>query len=129
MIDFQVFFSKIKNLLIKIQDFIQENTKKTLIICCALILILLCAVIILCVSAKNDGKAKTKTPQTLILKDEPLIPPAPSSPKGYITNRKTQKNWSNEEIKKWFTLPDENEIQKLSEANDKIISDITGAAQ
>ena len=32
------------------------------------------------------------------------------------------------EIEKWFTLPDENEVEKLGDSNDRIINDIIGAA-
>lgn len=122
MIDFQQISEKI-------QTFLQENAKKTIIVCALLIFMVLCAIIALCAgNSKPKEKQKNADEPKLVL-DQPLIvPAAPSIPDGYITTRKTEKKWSQEEIEKWFTLPDEDEVEKLGESNDKIINDIIGAA-
>ena len=61
--------------------------------------------------------------------DAPLfIPDAPSIQQDYFPYRIPGKTWSSEDIEKWFTAPDEETMRALEQANDKIISDITGAA-
>ncbi len=122
MVDFQQISEKIQN-------FLQENAKKTIIVCALLIFMVLCAIVALCAgSSKPKEKQKTADEPKLVL-DQPLIvPSAPSIPDGYITTRKTEKKWPQEEIEKWFTLPDEGEVEKLGESNDRIINEIIGAA-
>ena len=122
MVDFQQISEKIQN-------FLQENAKKTIIVCAILIFMVLCAIVALCAgSSKSKEKRKTADEPKLVL-DQPLIvPSAPSIPDGYITTRKTEKKWPQEEIEKWFTLPDEGEVEKLGESNDRIINEIIGAA-
>ncbi len=122
MVDFQQISEKIQN-------FLQENAKKTIIVCSLLILMVLCAIISLCAgSSKAKEKQKVADEPKLVLDQPLLIPSAPSIPDGYITTRKTEKKWSQKEIEKWFTLPDEDEVEKLGESNDRIINDIIGAA-
>lgn len=122
MIDFQQISGKIQN-------FLQENAKKTIIVCVILILMVLGAIIALCAgNSKTDKNQKTAEEQKLVLDQPLLVPSAPSIPDGYITTRKTEKKWSQEEIEKWFTLPDESEVEKLGDSNDRIINDIIGAA-
>ena len=80
-------------------------------------------------SAKAKNSEKNPPEEKKLVLDQPLmIPPSPSIPDGYITTRKTEKKWSEKEIEKWFTLPDENEVEKLGDSNDRIINDIIGAA-
>lgn len=119
----------IKETVKKIQSFLQKDTKKTLIACGILIFLCLCAIIALAVSSSNKKeKQKLLKEQPLVLDQHLLIPSAPGIPDEYITTRKTEKNWKEDEIEKWFTLPDEDEVQKLGDANDRIIQDIIGAA-
>ncbi len=122
MVDFQQFSEKIQN-------FLQENAKKTIIICVVLILMVFGAIIALCAgNSKTDKNQKTVEEQKLVINQPLLVPSAPSVPDGYITTRKTEKRWSQKEVEKWFTLPDESEVEKLGDSNDKIINDIIGAS-
>lgn len=123
MIDFQ-------EIIDNFQDFLLENKKKTIIICGFLIFMTFSAVIVLCVNETSASGKKNKKidEQKLVLDQELLVPPGPVVPEGYITTRKTEKNWSEEEIEKWFTLPDETEVEQLSQANDRIVQEIIGAA-
>ncbi len=118
----------IKETVKKIQSFLQKDTKKTFIACGVLIFLCLCAIIALAASSNKKEKQKSLKEQPLVLDQPLLIPSAPGIPDEYITTRKTEKNWKEDEIEKWFTLPDEEEVQKLGDANDRIIQDIIGAA-
>lgn len=117
----------IQDALDNFQEFLLENRKKTIIVCCGLIVIIFCVLIAICL---KDTKSKKNTSGTrpLVLDQPLMVPSSPVIPDGYITTRKTEKNWSEEEIEKWFTLPDETEVQLLGETNDRIIQDIIGAA-
>ena len=123
MVDFRQFFRKI-------QDFLQDNAKKTIIFCALLIFMLFSAIIALVAGSSKTKNSAKKTPEEkkLVLDQPLMIPPSPSIPDGYITTRKTEKKWPEKEIEKWFTLPDENEVEKLGDSNDRIINDIIGAA-
>jgi len=111
------------------QDFLLENKKKTIAVCGILIFMTFCAVIALCISeTKSSKKGTGSQEEKLVLDQALLVPPAPQVPEGYITTRKTEKNWSEEEIEKWFTQPDEAEVEQLGLANDRIIQEIIGAA-
>ena len=121
MIDF-------KESLDNIRFFLQENKKQTIIVSSLLLLMTFFALIVLGFSNKKK-KAPELEPQKVLVIDQPLIiPNGPVVPDGYITKRKTELNWSDSEIEKWFTTPDENEITKLADTNDRTISEIIGAA-
>lgn len=112
----------------KIKNFLETNKKITVTICAILIFMTLSAIIVLCCSKKSHKKQQKTTEKTLILDQKLLIPQGPTVSDEYNTARKTQKQWSQQEIEKWFTTPNEQELQKLSDANNKTISDIIGAA-
>ena len=58
--------------------------------------------------------------------DQPLlVPDGPAVPNGYVTSRQTEKHWSDEDVEQWFTEPDRQEVEKLGDANDRIINEIT----
>lgn len=73
---------------------------------------------------------KTEIPQAdPFTADNPVLPPdSPDIEKEYYPNRITENQWSQEEINKWFTYPEEETMKELEKANDKIVDDITGAA-
>lgn len=116
-----------QELLDNLRDFLEENRKMAVIVCsglCLLMMLMLIAVI------QNSSKKKLSVHEEkkLVLDQPLLIPDGPTVPKGYITSRKTEKNWSNNQIEEWFTLPDAGEVEKLGQANDRIINEIIGAA-
>lgn len=122
MIDFQQISENMQN-------FLQENAKKTIIVCAILILMVLGAIVALCAGSQKTAKNQKNVEEQKLVLDQPLlVPSAPSVPDGYITTRKTGKKWPQKEIEKWFTLPDESEVEKLGDSNDRIINDIIGAA-
>ena len=106
-------------------NWVGENTKQAVLICITSILFLVCIILLFCLKPKKEKKI----PDTqIVLTEELLIPPSPALPNGYNNSRITKDKWSNEEIDKWFTKPSDKEIDDLAKANDKIISEITGAA-
>lgn len=116
----------IKETVEKLQDFLEENRQKSLIVCGLLLFI--CLLALLGIAKGSSKSKKTEAEQKFVLEHELLVPAGPEIPDGYVTTRKTEKVWSEEEIQKWFTLPDETEVQKLADSNDRIVQDIIGAA-
>lgn len=112
------------------RDLIDEHRKIAIISCVALLLLL---IIVACIAIGLESKAnyikKHKIEEKKLVLDQSLmIPEGPIVPSGYITNRKTEEKWPEEEVEKWFTLPDSEEVEKLGKANDRIINEIIGAA-
>lgn len=123
MIDFEEYIEKLR-------DLIEENRKIVIISCASLFFVFIILAFFVVRSDMNSRTAKrNRIEETKLVIDQPLmIPEGPIVPSGYITNRKTEKNWSDEEVENWFTLPDSEEVEKLGKANDRIINEIIGAA-
>lgn len=123
MIDFEEYIEKLR-------DLIEDNRKIVIISCAGLLFVFVILAFFVVRSDMNSRTAKrNRIEETKLVIDQPLmIPEGPIVPSGYITNRKTEKNWSDEEVENWFTLPDSEEVEKLGKANDRIINEIIGAA-
>lgn len=114
----------------KVQDFIQENRTVSLCIGGLSILIIVSIILLFIAAGSKSGKKnKTKNIQRPVTySEEILVPPSPLVSNGYQSSRTTKEKWENDEIEPWFTKPGQKEIDDLSNANDRIINEITGAA-
>ena len=81
-------------------------------------------------NTQNEEKKETKVTnqKNLVIDQELLLPNELTINNKYTHVRQKKEKWSEEEANEWFTVPDETEIEKLSQANDKIVKDIIGAA-
>jgi len=127
--DFKGFFEdlkeKINSLYEKVKDFCMENKMISIIIACLIAVILICIILLTCTVGHNKPEPDPE-PVTLT---QPLVnPDGPALPKDYNISRKTEKNWSDEEVSEWFTVPSEKEIEALSKSNDNMVNEIIGAA-
>ena len=59
---------------------------------------------------------------------ELLAPDGPQEQKDYIASREAKDAWNDADTERWFTPPEGKEMEDLRRANDKIVSDILGAA-
>lgn len=57
-----------------------------------------------------------------------LIPDSPDIEKDYYPNRITENQWTQDEVNKWFTYPEDETMSGLEKTNDRIIKDITDSA-
>lgn len=114
----------------KFRYLIEENKKQTIFVCSILIFMTLCGFFILLLSTSQQEKKETKVinQKNLVIDQELLIPNELTINNKYTHVREKKEKWSEEEANEWFTVPDETEIEKLSQANDKIVKDIIGAA-
>ena len=114
----------------KFRYLIEENKKQTIFVCSILIFMTLCGFFALLLSTSQQEKKETKVinQKNLVIDQELLIPNELTINNKYTHVRQKKEKWSEEEANEWFTVPDETEIEKLSQANDKIVKDIIGAA-
>lgn len=114
----------------KFRYLIEENKKQTILVCSVLIFMTLCGFFILLLSTSQQEKKETKVTnqKNLVIDQELLLPNELTINNKYTHVRQKKEKWSEEEANEWFTVPDETEIEKLSQANDKIVKDIIGAA-
>ena len=114
----------------KFRYLIEENRKQTIFVCSVLIFMTLCGFFILLLSTSQQEKKGTKVinQKNLVIDQELLLPNELTINNKYTHVRQKKEKWSEEEANEWFTVPDETEIEKLSQSNDKIVKDIIGAA-
>ena len=114
----------------KFRYLIEENKKQTIFVCSILIFMTLCGFFVLLLSTSHQEKKETKdiNQKNLVIDQELLIPNELTINNKYTHVRQKKEKWSEEEANEWFTVPDETEIEKLSQSNDKIVKDIIGAA-
>ena len=114
----------------KFRYLIEENRKQTIFVCSVLIFMTLCGFFILLLSTSQQEKKETKVinQKNLVIDQELLLPNELTINNKYTHVRQKKEKWSEEEANEWFTVPDETEIEKLSQANDKIVKEIIGAA-
>jgi hypothetical protein len=114
----------------KFRYLIEENKKQTIFVCSILIFMTLCGFFVLLLSTSQQEKKETKVinQKNLVIDQELLIPNELTINNKYTHMRQKKEKWSEEEANEWFTVPDETEIEKLSQSNDKIVKDIIGAA-
>ena len=117
-------FDEIKE---KISDFAHE--KPVLVTVISIIIFLVFAgLIILMIQTTPHKKAAVQEAEPFTADAPVLIPDSPDIEKDYYPNRVTENQWSNEEVKSWFTFPEDETMKELEKANDKIANEITGAA-
>lgn len=123
MIDIQEYIDRTK-------EYIDENRNIVLIVAGGLLAVLVLILILMIASDQKSRAAKKAAidPKKLVIDQPLLVPDGPTVPNGYITSRTTEKNWSENNVEQWFTQPDQTEVEKLGEANDRIINEIIGAA-
>lgn len=114
----------------QLRDLIDENRKIALAIAGGLIAVLILILTLMVVSDQKSMALKKTAidPKKLVIDQPLLVPDGPAVPNGYITSRTPAKSWTEKDIEQWFTEPDKEEVEKLGDANDRIINEIIGAA-
>ena len=120
----------IDNIKANAEDFIEKNSKLTVAIICILIFLSLTAIFILLGSLGNDKAIKKiDLPEEVFSKKEEFLPPADiKMTEDYYFSRITEDTWSDEELNKWFSVPNDSNMKALEDANDTLINKITEAA-
>lgn len=89
----------------------------------------LIAVIIILVGESNLlGKKKVVFDDSIILHQPLVAPQPPSMPDEYHLVRPKDYVWTEDDIERWFTPPDQELLDSLQSANDDVISDLLEVA-
>lgn len=89
----------------------------------------LIAVIIITVGESNPfNKKKFSFDENFILHQPLVAPEPPSTPDEYYLVRPKDYTWTEQDIDRWFSPPDEQLLDALRTANDELISDLLEAA-
>lgn len=120
----------IDNIKANAEDFIEKNSKLTVAIICILIFLSLTAIFILLGNLGNDKAIKKiDLPEEVFSKKEEFLPPADiKMTEDYYFSRITEDAWSDEELNRWFSVPNDSNMKALEDANDTLINKITEAA-
>lgn len=111
----------------RILDFLRRKPQ-TGIISAVIIILFAAALTIVLIQTSSVKEKKTDNVQDFTPDFQAVIPDGPQLEKDYYPSRTTEPQWSDEQIKQWLTVPDEKNMEDLELANDRIISEITGAA-
>lgn len=77
-------------------------------------------------SSQNKALLNAENSNTATVEIEPFlsIPPEPYVEDAYVYSRKNVTRWSDESVSQWFTEPDEEMLEDLKDANNKLIEDM-----
>lgn len=110
-----------------ISDFAHE--KPVLLSVIVMIVFLFFAgLIILMIQTSPEKKPDYEAPEPFTADAPVLIPDSPEIEKDYYPSRVTENQWSKDEVNTWFTYPEDDMMNGLEKANDKIVKDITDSA-
>lgn len=121
----------IDNIKTNIEDFIKQNSKITFVILCIFIFLSLASIFILIGNGNiKNGKTKyAELPEEVFSKKEEFLPPADiKMTEDYYFSRITEDKWTEDELNRWFSMPNDTNLKALEDANDKLIDKITEAA-
>ena len=94
-----------------------------------LLVFFLIAVIIITVGESNlFKKKKLSFDENFTLHQSLVAPEPPSTPDEYYLVRPKDYTWTEQDIDRWFSPPDEQLLDALRAANDELISDLLEAA-
>ncbi len=119
----------LENIKENVKDFVKENSKLTIAIISLFVFLCISAVFVLIFHGKSKNSKKIELPKETFTKREEFIQPSqPSLTNDYYFSRITEESWTDEEADRWFSIPNESNIDELGKANDIIINKITEAA-
>ena len=100
------------------------------VILCIFVFLSLAAIFILIGSTGSNKKVKTiSLPEEVFTKKDEFMPPADiKMTEDYYFSRIAGDSWSDEELNRWFSMPNDSNMKALEDANDKLINKITEAA-
>lgn len=121
----------IENIKEKVKDFIENNTKLTVTLVSIFIFLCVSGTLVSIFHRGSNSKTKAKInlpKENFTLRGDFFTPSEVSLTDDYYFSRQTEEKWSETEIDRWFTTPNEESLKKLGEANDGIAKKITEAA-
>ena len=121
MIDFHVVAENLK-------DSLDEHRQKAVVFCAGLVFMAVLGILSFALVKEVKKTAEIKKENELVLDQKLLAPKGPVVPDEYSLSRVTSDKWSSDEIEKWWTVPGDEDVQEISDANDRLVNGIIGAA-
>ena len=113
----------------RIREFIEENTKLTVCVCAILVLMVVFAIIVSPFSsASTKSKEKIVQEETFVPDQDILLPPEQSWEDEYHISREAKDRWDEAEALQWYHEPTVQDADSLGRANDALVEKIIGAA-
>ena len=110
-----------------VSDFVHEKPVLSTVIV-IVVFLFLAGLIILLIQTSPEKAPELKQAEPFEQDAPILIPDVPDIEKEYFPNRVTENQWSSEEVKRWFTFPEDEAMTELEKANDKITDEVLQAA-
>lgn len=108
-----------------IVEFIEARKKMMLILTAAILVVLVLLLILSIVTesrlAKNKNEGRSKVQSTMLLPENLWLPAEPLSVPGVQLSRERRAIWSAEDVKRWYTVPDNTSLAGLRSAGQKQI--------
>lgn len=104
-----------------------EGASKSVFIALGCLFLLIILLLLLLIN-QCTTPPRVKIMETFEIKDDYVFPESINMTDDYYFSREDKDSWSQEEVDEWFKEPDYESIKELSDANNKIINDIIGAA-
>lgn len=130
MIELSEIADKLLEVFENFKDTLASNKKNSIAVIAILLVMTVSAIIIVTMTVgKKDVKIPQAETERELNNDQPLLfPPSPVVPDGYVYSRERKGRWTEEDAQVWFTEPTQSAIDDLSVANDRLATEITGAA-
>lgn len=130
MIELSEIADKLLEVFENFKDTFTSNKKNSIAVIAILLVMTVSAIVIVTMTVgKKDIKIPQAETERELNNDQPLLfPPSPVVPDGYVYSRERKGRWTEEDAKAWFTEPTQSAIDELSVANDRLATEITGAA-
>lgn len=112
-----------------VKKFVAKEGRFVCTVSVMLILFFVIALVVMIVQCVNKPGPKAQPFDVEFVPDASFMQPAyGSSNEDYYFSRLGRTKWDEDEVKRWFTMPDDSSIEDLSRANDSLVDEITGAA-
>lgn len=113
-----------------VKHFFSGKSRFFLLVTGLLVFLFIAALIVSIVQCvQKPGKPITFSESNPVIPVTELVPPKPAALiEDYYFSRISNEKWSDADVDRWFTEPDSFSIDALGDANDSLVSNITGAA-
>lgn len=112
---------------IKIKDFFEEKKMAAIVITVLVTLFFIALIIFVCQPFTQKKMNLIQEEMPLVQDQKLILPENASTQTQYALSREPQEKWTKEQAQKYFTLPTQEELKNLENANDDLVDQILGS--
>ncbi len=112
----------------RIRDFVDEHKILSIGIIATVMVLLIVLVLSMAISSGGKNKNKNNLQPRFVAEDDFVRPQDYTMTEDYYFSRQTEKQWSQEEVDKWFAVPSTSVMNELRKDNSSLVEEILGAA-